>query len=101
MIYSFTIMINFRFFGSYNMMMKQKITKKGIAIALSLFLFSIVAPRLYSQPVVDTVHAIQKQNERTYRMLDQLDATGDSYTFTNVVKWKIRFAMRLQKIPSV
>ena len=43
----------------------------------------------FSQPIVDTVKAIQKQNERVYRELNLLDPYGDSYTFTNVIKWHI------------
>jgi hypothetical protein len=53
------------------------------------FILSTASLKTYGQPIVDTVHAIQKQNERSYRMLDNLDNTGDSYTFTNVIKWKI------------
>jgi hypothetical protein len=70
-------------------MMKQKTVKRTVAIIFCLCLLSVVVLDSSAQPIVDTVHAIQKQNERTYRMLDQLDATGDSYTFTNVIKWKI------------
>ncbi len=70
-------------------MMKQEIAKRRIEAILSLFILFVVAPKLFAQPIVDTVKAIQKQNDRSYRMLDQLEGTGDSYTFTNVIKWKI------------
>ncbi|MFI5264546.1 MAG: hypothetical protein ACHQM6_08530, partial [Candidatus Kapaibacterium sp.] len=70
-------------------MMIQEKAKRKIAAALSLFILFVVAPKLFSQPIVDTVKAIQKQNDRSYRLLDQLEGTGDSYTFTNVIKWKI------------
>ncbi len=44
---------------------------------------------LQAQPVVDSVKALQKLNDRTYKLLESLDNYGDSYTFTNVIKWKI------------
>ncbi len=43
----------------------------------------------FSQPIVDTVRAIQKQNDKVYREIGLLDPYGDSYTFTNVIKWHI------------
>jgi hypothetical protein len=70
-------------------MMEQKNVKRVAVAICCLFLFSVASLKSFGQPIVDTVHSIQKQNDRTYRMLDQLDPTGDSYTFTNVIKWKI------------
>ncbi len=69
--------------------MKQKTAKRRILTIACLLILSVVATRLAAQPLVDTVKAMQKQNERTYKMIEQLDQTGDSYTFTNVIKWKI------------
>lgn len=52
-------------------------------------MFTSVVRQAAAQPIVDTVKAIQKLNERYYRTLGSLDANGESYTFTNVIKWKI------------
>ncbi len=71
-------------------MMKQKTVNKALIACCCLYLLSVLVLDVHAQPIVDTVHAIQKQNERSFRMLDQLDNTGDSYTFTNVIKWKIQ-----------
>jgi hypothetical protein len=69
-------------------MMKKKTIQWQITVICFLIL-SFLSIGVSAQPIVDTVKAIQKQNERAYKMLDNLDATGDSYTFTNVIKWKI------------
>src|SRR5690349_17876582 len=65
--------------------MKQRIGFIATYIAL-LGLFSQAA---FSQPIVDIIRAIQKLNDRSYREISALDPYGDSYTFTNVVKWHI------------
>ncbi|MDP4220111.1 MAG: hypothetical protein Q8916_04635 [Bacteroidota bacterium] len=51
--------------------------------------FLLASQPVFSQPIVDTVKAIQKQNDKAYRELSLLDPYGDSYTFTNVIKWHI------------
>jgi hypothetical protein len=75
--------------GVNNTMMKQKTVNRALSACCCLYLLSVLVLDCQAQPIVDTVHAIQKQNERSFRMLDNLDNTGDSYTFTNVIKWKI------------
>jgi predicted PurR-regulated permease PerM len=42
-----------------------------------------------AQPIVDTVKSLQKANEKLYRQLGSMDDGGESYSFTNVIKWKI------------
>src|SRR5689334_17969251 len=66
-----------------NHMMRKR---AGLFIVAVLIL---ITSRLGAQPVVDSVKSLQKLNDRTYKMLDNLDPYGDSYTFTNVIKWKI------------
>src|SRR5213078_3011478 len=61
-------------------------------ITLSLMLLLMIvsfAQVSFSHPIVDTVKPIQKQNDKAYRELNLLDPYGDSYTFTNVIKWHI------------
>jgi hypothetical protein len=48
-----------------------------------------VGKNAVAQPIVDTVKAIQKANEKLYRALGSMDDGGESYSFTNVIKWKI------------
>lgn len=63
---------------------------KAIAFpSLLLLMIVSLAQVSFSQPIVDTVKAIQKQNDKSYRELNLLDPYGDSYTFTNVIKWHI------------
>lgn len=70
-------------------MIKQKqIMRKALSI-IFLSACMLLAARVYAQPIVDTVKAMQKLNDRTYKMLSDLDQYGESYTFTNVIKWKI------------
>lgn len=66
-------------------MKKQQI----MAWVIGGFLILSLGTSLRAQPIVDSVRSLQKQNDRTYKMLDQLDGYGDSYAFTNVIKWKI------------
>lgn len=47
------------------------------------------ASSLFAQPVVDSVKALQKRNDQSYRLLSAMDDAGDSYSFTNVIQWKI------------
>ncbi|HEY6170743.1 MAG TPA: hypothetical protein VIX80_00660 [Candidatus Kapabacteria bacterium] len=42
-----------------------------------------------AQPIVDTVKALQKKNDGLYRQLSSMEDNGESYTFTNVIKWKL------------
>lgn len=62
---------------------------RAVAFFSCLFTVSMQAGIVSAQPISDSVRAIQKLNERSYKMLEQLDPSGDSYTFTNVIKWKI------------
>ncbi len=56
-------------------------------LALTISLGS--ASTLTAQPVVDSVKALQKRNDQQYRLLTGMDDVGDSYSFTNVIQWKI------------
>lgn len=47
------------------------------------------ASTLTAQPIVDSVKALQKLNDKSYRFLAALDNSGESYTFTNVIKWRV------------
>ncbi len=70
-------------------MIKQSNTIRKACLFLIMSVSMLMVGRVEAQPLVDTVKAMQKLNDRTYKMLDQLDAYGESYTFTNVIKWKI------------
>src|SRR3954466_685989 len=49
----------------------------------------VSSQQAFSQPIVDTVTRADKQNDKAYREISLLDPYGDSYTFTNVIKWHI------------
>ncbi len=51
-----------------------------------------------AQPVVDTVKALQKTNDKLYRALNSMNDDGESYSFTNVIKWKVVDADLMNKI---
>lgn len=55
----------------------------------ALALVMMFAPELMAQPVIDSIQAIQKQNDRVYRVLNSLDDQGGSYAYTNVIQWKV------------
>jgi len=56
-------------------------------LALTISLGS--ASKLTAQPVVDSVKSLQKRNDQQYRLLSSMDDVGDSYSFTNVIQWRI------------
>src|SRR5437016_14571288 len=69
-----------------------QIEKKRIQFfffSLALGSILMLSSQAFSQPIVDTVKAIQKQNDKVYREISLFDPYGDSYTFTNVIKWHI------------
>ncbi len=59
------------------------------SLLLVIFATSVLTTSANSQPIVDSVKALQKINEKSYRFLTALESYGESYTFTNVVKWHI------------
>jgi hypothetical protein len=67
---------------------KARIREYGILLLLSALFCSVSLPAI-SQPIVDTVKALQKSNERYYKTLQNMDDAGESYSFTNVIQWKI------------
>lgn len=67
---------------------------QGVFVVIVLF----VATTLYAQPIVDTVKALQKVNEKMYRQLSSMDDGGESYSFTNVIKWKVTDAELMNKL---
>jgi hypothetical protein len=54
-----------------------------------LAVLTIACEQGWAQPIADSVKAIQKSNEKSYRQLALLDPYGESYSFTNVIKWHI------------
>src|SRR5947207_11807268 len=75
-----------------NVKAKEKMAKSrklGAAILVLTMSVVFLSTDAFSQPIVDTVKAIQKQNDKVYREIASLDPYGDSYTFTNVIKWHI------------
>lgn len=67
---------------------------QGVFVTILIF----VATTLYAQPIVDTVKALQKVNEKMYRQLSSMDDGGESYSFTNVIKWKVTDAELMNKL---
>ncbi len=72
----------------------MKLVKRtGIRNTISFFIiiasFLFFSQGAFSQPIVDTVKAVQKQNDKVYREIGLLDPYGESYSFTNVIKWHI------------
>ena len=65
--------------------MRLRCSITSLAVIISLIIFTNAS----AQPIVDTVKAIQKQNDKVYREISLLDPYGDSYSFTNVIKWHI------------
>lgn len=58
--------------------------------ALLVLAFCILSVRANAQgPIADSVKARQKVNEKMYRQLETMDKDGESYSFTNVIQWKI------------
>lgn len=72
----------------YSMFQHKKKSAFLSAILLLISASFFVSP-ITAQPIVDTVKAIQKANEKFYRQISTLDPNGESYAFTNVIKWKI------------
>jgi hypothetical protein len=62
---------------------------KKTAVLFAIVVLCGLSQSAFSQPIVDTVKTIQKQNDKVYREIASLDPYGDSYTFTNVIKWHI------------
>jgi len=73
-----------------NLMSKN--TAKAIIGSLTVLLFvaCFMPFKVMAQgPIADTVKARQKANEKMYKQLDAMDKDGESYSFTNVIQWKI------------
>ncbi|MBS1902269.1 MAG: hypothetical protein JSS75_01020 [Bacteroidetes bacterium] len=60
-----------------------------VALFCAIALVFATVQSSFAQPLVDSVRALQKQNDRMYRVLSSLDDQGGSYAYTNVVQWKI------------
>ena len=93
-----SLSIIFRVYSNMkNTEIQEEMMKLGKRTGLRSAIFSIIlftsfllsSQSAFSQPIVDTVKAIQKQNDKAYRELSLLDPYGDSYTFTNVIKWHV------------
>ncbi|HET9134987.1 MAG TPA: hypothetical protein VFO76_00005, partial [Candidatus Kapabacteria bacterium] len=63
--------------------------KRTLYRVLPLLAILALTGKGVAQPIVDSVKAMQKSNEKTYRFLSALDPYGESYTFTNVIKWHV------------
>src|SRR5688572_18747497 len=61
----------------------------GSLTVLLLVACSVPFKVMAQGPIADTVKARQKANEKMYRQLDAMDKDGESYSFTNVIQWKI------------
>jgi hypothetical protein len=63
--------------------------KASVVGGVTLIVLLSLAVSAEAQPIVDSVKALQKINDKSYRFLAALDNFGESYTFTNVIKWHI------------
>jgi hypothetical protein len=68
---------------------KNKVFRTSMLSMLALTISLGTASTLTAQPVVDSVKSLQKRNDQQYRLLTGMDDVGDSYSFTNVVQWRI------------
>lgn len=89
-------------------MLNELILMSRMKVKISAFLFSCVVTMCVTlclhtqyavaQPIVDTVKSLQKTNEKLYRQLSAMSDDGESYSFTNVIKWKVVDADLMNKI---
>jgi hypothetical protein len=84
-----------RFSGPYKIALQVFI---GALLIMPVVLSSSTAT---AQPIVDSVRAMQLRNEKMYRAMNQLDAQGASYEFTNVTAWHITDDDLLKQIKDV
>jgi hypothetical protein len=58
-------------------------------LLLVLLFFVGTASNVFSQPIADSIKALQQRNDRVYRTINSADERGVAYSYTNVTTWKI------------
>lgn len=61
---------------------------KSKLLLVLLFLMGTTT-NVLSQPIADSIKALQQRNDRVYRTIKDADERGTVYSYTNVTTWKI------------
>lgn len=58
-------------------------------LLLVLLFLAGTASNVFSQPIADSIKALQQRNDRVYRTINSADERGVAYSYTNITTWKI------------